>query len=82
MRNYESLHIDVKDATAAREVEKNLPERYKTAGGAIFLTNPSYSYSFDPVLTKEEIAGLVTKLIELDVKSFTFQDTASLGRDD
>jgi len=82
MRNYTSLDITVKDAAVARELEKILPERYKHGGAVIFPTNPSYGYKFDPVLTKKEIIGLTGKLIDFDVKRFTFTDTRSLSQND
>jgi hypothetical protein len=84
MRNYDSL--DITYCTKDREaIEQTLPARAKLGGGTSgpgFEHTKSNSYDFYPTLTKEEIIDLAAKLIDLNVKSFAFQDTSSLGRDD
>lgn len=83
MRNYDSL--DITYCTKDRKViEGAMPPRAKVSGGASgpgFEYTKSTGYSFNPPLTKEEITGLVEKLIDLGVKLFTFQDTRSLSQD-
>ena len=89
MRNYTSLHITVSDRGVAEKFEESLDEiqnisidGWVTYDVEIYKENPSYLYKFDHGLTKNEIVGLTKKLIDLGVKSFSFENTDSLHRDD
>ena len=89
MRNYTSLSITVLNRSVAEKFEESLDEIQNTSvecweigGATIYKENLCYSYKFDKGLTKNEIVGLTKKLINLGVKSFSFEDTVSLRQDD
>jgi hypothetical protein len=80
MRNYTELHITYVKGEL-HGIAATLPKRARRSGGVRGCNN-SNSYSFEPPLTKEEIVGLTSRLVDLDVKKFTFEDTCSLGTAD
>ena len=84
MRNYNQLKVTY--APEDKEaVEAALLQRARLQNGSfgIFSQHSKAStYIFEPPLTEKEIKGLVAKLIDLNVKGFCINDTASLTRRD
>lgn len=81
MREYTALHITYKTGIKD-EIKSSLPERAERDGYSRGLTNPSDSYKFNPPLKEDEIIEITRLLCRVGAKSFTFEDTASLGKSD
>lgn len=81
-RKFNALDVIVSNMSMKDKVEDVLPKRYKRAGGAVGVMNPSRGYEFNPPLTRDEIKELAEKLYDIQVKSFTFTDVRSLRQRD